>query len=77
MKWFTVKKKKCDHSQNVRHKKYHLDDGTPMIETQCFDCGFVDKGHVYADSDDWDDRLIVIRNGKTEIDEPLRVGKNF
>lgn len=75
MKLFTAKKKKCDHTQNVRHKKYHLNDGTPMIETQCFDCDYIDCGHVYAD--EWEDRLLVIRNGKTEIDEPLRAGKNF
>jgi hypothetical protein len=54
--------KKCDHRQNVRHRKYHSNDGTPMIETECFDCGYTDKGVVYAD--EWKDELIVISNGK-------------
>ena len=71
MKLFTSKKK-CNHTQNVRHKKYHSEDGTPMIETQCFDCDYTDIGCVYADGE-WEDRIIVIRSGKTEIDEALLV----
>lgn len=67
MKWFTVKKKRCDHSQNIRHRKYHSNDGTPMIETECFDCGYTDNGHVYAD--DWEDSLIIRQNGEFIINE--------
>ncbi len=69
MKWFG-NKKNCNHENNVRIKKYHLDDGTPMVDTQCFDCGYTDSGHVYTD--DWKDELIVKRNGKIIINENLR-----
>ncbi len=64
MKWFTAKKGKCDHKRNVRHLKYHLNDGTPMIETQCLDCGFTDRGHVYAN--EWKDELVLIINGQKQ-----------
>jgi hypothetical protein len=41
-----------------------------MVDTQCFDCGYTDSGHVYTD--DWKDELIVKRNGKIIINENLR-----
>lgn len=66
MRWFTVKKKACCHDKNVRHEKYHLSDGTPMIKTKCLDCGYIDEGHVYADSENWMDGVVIRKNGMTE-----------
>jgi len=57
------KTKECDHTHNFRSLKYKLKDGTPMYEFECYDCGYKDKGCVYADGQTWDDKLVIKRNG--------------
>ena len=57
---------KCEHTQNYRSHKYVLDDGTPMIDFQCYDCDYSDKGHVYGDGEDWTE-LKVVRDGEIII----------
>ena len=57
------KKKRCEHDRNYRSRKYLSVDGTPMIEFDCFDCGWKDHGHVYADAEKWEENLILVRNG--------------
>jgi len=63
------KKKKCLHLKNVRYKRYFSSDGTPMVETNCLDCGYYDNGHVYCNPEDWENRLVIIKNGERIHDE--------
>lgn len=50
--------------------KFVSEDGTPMIDFQCYDCDWHDHGHVHGDADDWTE-LKVVRNGKVVIhDKP-------
>lgn len=56
------KKQVCEHNQNVVHRKFHLEDGTPIIDTRC-SCGYRDYGHVYGDAQNWKDETIIIKNG--------------
>jgi len=51
-----MKTKICDHSKNNIFKKYLLNDGTPMIYLRCWDCQHVDEGHVYGDSENWEEQ---------------------
>lgn len=52
-KWFSIKKKKCNHNTHYYYRK-HLDiNNTPMIEFICQDCNFRDHGHVYAEPSEW------------------------
>lgn len=54
MKWFIAKKKRCCKHEDLKHSKYLLKNGTPMIKTECRDCGdIIDEGHVYGDSEGW------------------------
>ena len=56
MKWFIAKKKRCCKHESLRHNKHLLNDGTPMIKTECRDCGaIIDEGPVYGDSEGWVD----------------------
>jgi len=57
------KRKKCEHDTDFRSRTYLSPDGTPMIDFECFKCGWEDQGHVYADSADWKTNLIIKRKG--------------
>jgi len=49
---FLKLKKTCPHT-NRRYRKW-LCKKTPMIESECRDCGkTLDYGHVYGGSKDW------------------------
>ena len=39
-----------------------------MIDFQCFDCDYHDHGHVYGDSEGWEN-LKVVRDGQLIINE--------
>lgn len=56
------KKKKCNHDKNYNIRTYLSDDGTPMVDFECFDCGWKDHGHVYADIEDWKENHIIVKN---------------
>jgi len=58
------KNKKCLCNKNTFARKYFSDDNTPMIEFMCFDCGYRDSGHVYADPSNWKIESITLKNGK-------------
>ena len=63
LKFFGLyKPKPCKHENNTRVRKYKLRDGTPMIEVDCYDCGYSDHGHVYAN--DWPESLVITKDGK-------------
>lgn len=42
----------CQHGR-ATSRKWLDKDQTPMIWTHCPDCGFTDRGHVYADPETW------------------------
>jgi hypothetical protein len=65
---FLKKKNKSTHDKNVRIEKYFSQDGTPMIKTECI-CGYIDNGPVYADIDNWKEKIIVKRNNIVIINE--------
>jgi hypothetical protein len=44
-------REKCTHPRAMSRK--WLEEGTPMIESFCPDCGWRDLGHVYADPNTW------------------------
>ena len=46
-----VRRPKCIHPR-LQSRKW-LEEGTPMVESWCPDCGWHDKGHVYADPSTW------------------------
>jgi hypothetical protein len=53
-KWIKSKcePKHCKHTSQ-RHRKW-VENDTPMIETQCADCGEqLDYGHVHGDTEEW------------------------
>lgn len=60
----------CKHEKNYRSKKYYSNDGTPMVHFECYDCGYIDAGHVYTN--EWEGRLVVKKDGRTVIDCPVR-----
>lgn len=62
-KWF--KKKPCEHDKNVYINEYkHNPTGTPMVHKHCYDCGYDDRGHVYANADTYpESRITEIRAG--------------
>ena len=64
-------KKKCKHDTDYRSKTYLSSDGTPMVEFQCRKCWYEDNGHVYADADTYEQRLIIKEKGITIVDEML------
>ncbi len=43
---------RCLHPNSTTNK-WLDDDGTPMMEFHCPDCGAWDRGHVYADPATW------------------------
>lgn len=43
----------CPHTQNYTERRWLADDGTPMADFHCEDCGHRDCGHVHADSRLW------------------------
>jgi len=58
-----LKTRVCYHTQNHRSHKYLATDGTPMIDFECYDCGYKDHGHVYSDGEDWVE-LKIVKNGQ-------------
>ena len=41
--------KRCRHTNINNYKNtWELQDGTPMYEFRCYDCGWHDKGHVHG-----------------------------
>jgi len=76
LKLFCKKEKICNHDQNVRIEKYFSIDGTPMIKIECF-CGYTDNGYVYADANEWEESVIVKRNGIITINEKKRKINNL
>jgi len=70
------KKKECNHDTDYRSRTYLLDDGTPMVEFECYKCGWKDSGHVYADSSTYKQRLIVKEKGIIIINEPGKWNRN-
>lgn len=52
-------KEPCKHNKNNRENKFRLPDGTPMVDFVCFDCGYEDRGHVYA-GEDWPVKKITL-----------------
>lgn len=62
------RRKPCTHEKNYRKHKFNSEDGTPMIEFHCYDCGWQDNGHVYGES--WKEpELKVVRDGHLIINE--------
>ena len=57
------RKKPCEHNKNYRSHTYLSGDNTPMVDFECFDCGWKDHGHVYADADNYDVNLIIVKKG--------------
>lgn len=57
--------RRCGHKSWYRCHRFVSEDGTLMIDFQCWDCGYEDYGHVYGEDDDgtWT-RLIFVRDGK-------------
>lgn len=60
---------KCQHNKNRNTTTWLAEDGTPMVESYCLDCGWRDYGHVYADSKDYECRVIIIRQGETLVND--------
>lgn len=58
-------KKTCKHEKNTYRNEYkHVPTGTPMIHFVCYECGYNDAGHVYADPDTYPvSRITEVRNG--------------
>lgn len=50
------KQERCDHVSATIVK--WVEHGTPMVEVTCFECGFHDRGPVYADPDTWVETLL-------------------
>lgn len=71
------KKKQCKHDKNYRSRTYLLKDGTPMVEFECFVCNWKDHGHVYADSDDYEKNLIIVREGKEVFNQNKKIHDKF
>jgi len=42
----------CEHT-SLQEKRWVEDDSTCMVSHNCPDCGFYDRGHVYADPETW------------------------
>ena len=57
------KRKPCEHKKNYRSRTYLSEDGTPMVEFECHDCGFRDSGHVYADAENYPQKLVIVKDG--------------
>ena len=57
------KKKNCKHDKNYRNKTYLSNFGTPMVDFECFDCGFKNQGYVYTDAEDYEVNLIIVKKG--------------
>jgi len=53
---------KCNHRQNYKASFYAIKD-VPYISKNCEDCGFLDEGHVYGDTNGWYG-FIVVKSGK-------------
>ena len=53
--WRKKNQNHCDHAAATVTK--WLEKGTPMVEVTCFECGFHDRGPVYADPVDWVEHL--------------------
>ena len=70
--------RECEHTKNYRMHKYVLEDGTPMIDFQCYDCDHSDKGHVYGDGENWEeikvvkDNKIIIHSIKRMDDQKIK-----
>lgn len=60
---FNKKKPVCQHKRYA-HRRYFSEDGTPMTYFHCFDCDYLDKGHVHGDPekmklDGWEQEITV------------------
>jgi hypothetical protein len=64
MSWFSniFRRKPCQHDTDYRSRTYVDENGTPMIDFECFKCGWKDHGHVYGDAEGWEN-LIIKRDG--------------
>lgn len=45
-------KERCGHP-HLEERRWVENDGTCMVHHWCNDCGFNDRGHVYADPETW------------------------
>lgn len=54
------KKKPCDHKRDYLSKTW-IENNTPMVKFECYECGYSDEGHVYADVEKWETKQIRVK----------------